>query len=155
MATESVHDTFTIERTLRACRAHVFAAWRLPELKRRWFVEQEGPGASGGDYALDFRVGGWETSRFELREGPGAGEHRKQAVFLEIVDEERIVYAYTMAMNGRVHSASLVTVAFSDDSGGTRMVFTEQGAYFPPSDGVTGRRHGWEALLDRLQQAVE
>lgn len=100
---------------------------------------------------LDFRIGGIETGRFVLTEGPGAGDHRNLTHYLDIIEGERIVYAYTMALDGRIHSASLATVTFADENGGTRMSLTEQGSFFPPSDGVEGRRHGWEALIDALE----
>jgi len=55
-----------------------------------------------------------------------------------------------MAVNGRVHTTSLATIAFRDENGGTRLTYTEQMCVVPPSDGVEGRRHGWGALLDGL-----
>lgn len=74
--------------------------------------------------------------------------------YLDIVDDERIVYAYTMAQDGRVHSASLVTVLLAPKDGGTRLTFTEQGAYFAPTDGAAGRAAGWTSLLDHLVHTV-
>ncbi len=38
------HDSFTIERRLRACLAHVWAAWADADLKRQWFVAADGEG---------------------------------------------------------------------------------------------------------------
>jgi len=59
-----------------------------------------------------------------------------------------------MALDGRVHSASLATVSFADADGGTLLTFTEQGAFFPPSDMAAGRRGGWEALLNALDRLL-
>lgn len=153
--TANLQETFTIERELRACRAHVFAAWSQGDFKRRWFVEGDGPQWSTRAYQLDFRVGGWERGSFVLNEGPGAGEHRNESVYLDIVPGERIVYAYTMALDGRIHSASLATVLFADHNGGTRLRYTEQGAFFPPSDCAAGREQGWVVLLGYLQRELE
>ena len=72
---------------------------------------------------LDFRVGGREAGIFSLAEGPGAGEHANHTTYLDIADGERIVFAYTMALNGRIHSASLVTVTFEDLGGATRLTY--------------------------------
>ncbi len=150
-----VHDTFTIVREIAACREHVFAAWANPELKRRWFVDSDGPQWTERDYRLDFRVGGRETGRFILTEGPGAGEHANVTHYLDIVDGERIAFAYTMAIDGRIHSASLTTVTFEDKGGGTRLSYTEQGAFFGASDGAQMRRGGWVKLLEALDGVLE
>jgi len=153
--TTAQHDSFTLERRLGACPAHVWAAWADPALKRRWFVDSDGPEWQTKDYALDFRVGGTESGRFVLTEGPGAGEHANVTHYLDIVAEKRIVFAYTMALDGQIHSASLATVSFAEEGGGTILTFTEQGAWFGPSDGVAGRRAGWEALLAALERTLK
>lgn len=149
------HDSFTIERRLRACPAHVWAAWAEADLKRQWFVASDGEGWQTLDYSLDFRVGGSETGRFVMASGPGAGEHANVTHYLDILPGERIAFAYSMALNGRIHSASLATVTLAEAGGGTLLTFTEQGAWFPPSDGVDGRREGWEALLAALERTLE
>ncbi len=114
------HESFTLVRTIRARKERVFSAWAKPELKRRWFVDSDGPGWNCREYTLDFRVGGRETGSFVLDEGPGAGEHTNVTHYLDIVENERIVYAYTMALDGRVHSASLATVTLEDENGERR-----------------------------------
>lgn len=138
--TESNHqlDSFTIERIYPNCRAHVWSAWSVPEKKAAWF------GSRAMD--MDFRVGGGEKTSFRN----DMGEHTNDTRYFEILDEQRIVLAYSMAMNGRVHTVSLVTITFEDEGGGTRLRYTEQMCVLPPSDGAAGRTHGWGALLDRL-----
>lgn len=121
----AAHRSFTLTRDLAACPAEVFACWAEAEKKRAWFVDSDGPGWETRAYALDFRVGGTETGSFELKEGPGAGVHENATTFLVIEPERRIDFACTMAMNGRVHSASLATVTFEETGDGTRLVFTE------------------------------
>lgn len=149
------HDSFTIERRLRACPAHVWAAWAEADLKRQWFVAADREGWQTLDYSLDFRVGGTETGRFLLASGPGAGEHANVTHYLDILPGARIAFAYSMALNGRIHSASLATVTLAEAGGGTLPTFTEQGAWFPPSDGVDGRREGWEVLLAALERTLD
>ena len=63
---------------------------------------------------------------------------------------ERIVLAYSMSVNGHIHTVSLATIVFLDEGGGTRLRYTEQMCVIPPSDGMAGRRQGWSALLDTL-----
>lgn len=144
------HDTFTLERRIRACPAHVFACWADPEKKHAWFVASDGPLWETREYSPDFRVGGTETGRFFLTQGPGAGEHRNVTHFLDIEEHARIVFAYTMAVDGRIHSASLATVTFAPDGGGTRLTYTEQMTAIGATDGAAGRRAGWTHLLDAL-----
>jgi uncharacterized protein YndB with AHSA1/START domain len=58
--------------------------------------------------------------------------------------------AYTMAIDGANISASLGTVEFEATGGGTRLIYTEQAAFFDAADGPSSRKQGWQALLDRL-----
>lgn len=132
------HETFTIERIYPNCVEHVWAAWAIPEKKQSWF---------GGDIAdSDFQVGGTESKTFEN----DMGTHTNSTYYFEIQEQERIVFGYSMAMNGVVHTVSLTTVTFAKENGGTRLTYTEQMCVIPPSDGAEGRTHGWNALLDAL-----
>ena len=132
------HDSFTIERVYPNCRAHVWAAWSVAEKKAKWF--------GGGTIEMDFRPGGGERLSFRDE----MGEHVNETRYFEIREGELIVLGYSMAVNGRVHTASLATIALTDENGGTRLRYTEQMCVLPPSDGVEGRIHGWGALLDSL-----
>ncbi len=133
------HETFTIERVYPNCPAHVWAAWSIREKKAAWL------GATS--MVMDFRQGGQELSSFR----DARGEHVNDGRYFEISEGKRIVLAYSMAVNGRVHTVSLATVSFSEEGGGTRLRYSEQMCVIPPSDGVRGRRGGWEALLQELQ----
>jgi uncharacterized protein YndB with AHSA1/START domain len=71
-------------------------------------------------------------------------------LYLDIVHDRRIVFAYTMLVGDRRMSASLATIALSPSDGGTRLVFTEQAAFFEPSDGPKLREAGWRDLLAKV-----
>lgn len=144
-----VHDTFTIERTYDASPERVFAAWADPASKRRWFAE--GEGFELDSYDLDFRVGGREHGQFRAR---GGMEMRNDTVYQDIVQDRRIVLAYTMTVNGKRISASLTTVVLEPAGTGTRLLFTEQAAFFEGADGVEMRTQGWRSLLDALDQEL-
>jgi uncharacterized protein YndB with AHSA1/START domain len=135
-ASAQAHATFTIERIYPNCRAHVWSAWSVREKKAAWIGNR--------DLALDFRVGGSERSTFNNQ----MGEHLNEGRYFEILDQQRIVLAYSMALNGRVHTVSLATILFADEGAGTRVTYTEQTCVIPPSDGAEGRRHGWTHLLE-------
>ena len=147
--TDVTHDGFTLTRDIAASPATVFALWADPAKKRLWFAEGK------AEHSIDFRVGGTESNRFEVEAGPGAGTHENVTHYLEIAPNERIVLAYTMAMNGRVHSASLATVLFEARDGGTHLNYTEQMTLIGASDGPQGRAHGWGALLDAMERQVQ
>ena len=140
-----IHSTFTIERAYAAAPERVFAAWADPRTKRRWFAESEGSAVEA--YELDFRVGGREHGRFRLA---GGALFSNDTVYLDIVPGGRIVSAYTMSAGERRISASLATVELAPASAGTRLVFTEQAAFFAGADGPERREQGWRELLARL-----
>lgn len=144
-----VHSTFAIERTYPVPPARVFAAFADQGTKRRWFAE--GEGWEIDEFTLDFRVGGRETSRYRFRGGPPMGN---DTIFLDIVPGRRIVFAYSMFVGERRISASLATVTLAPDAGGTRFVYTEQGAFFDGADRPEGREHGCGELFDQLGEEL-
>ena len=140
-----VHDSFRIEQSYGADRSRVFAAFADPATKRRWFVE--GEGWQVDEYTADFRVGGRELSRFRLGDGP---EIANDTIYLDIVPDTRIVFAYSMTSAGQCISASLTTVELAAEGAGAKLTLTEQSAFFEGGD-PQSRKGGWRALLGRLR----
>jgi uncharacterized protein YndB with AHSA1/START domain len=140
-----VHASFTIERVYPAPPARVFAAWADRDAKARWFSCHDG-------YTLDFRVGGRESNRGGP---PGGPVYACDALFHDIVPNERIVYSYELRRDDTLISVSLVTVEFAPVEGGTRLVFTEQGAFLDGHDTPTHREHGTRLGLERLVDELE
>jgi uncharacterized protein YndB with AHSA1/START domain len=153
--TTTVHSTFSLERSFKATPERVFAAWADPASKRRWNY--------GGErhevlrHELDFRVDGGERSAMKLGPGlPVSGMTLTlNSVFEDIVPNQRMVWTYRMAMDGKTFSASLVTVELVKTSAGTDLFLTHQGAYFEGADGPEMRKGGWTELLGRLAKDVE
>jgi uncharacterized protein YndB with AHSA1/START domain len=143
------HATFTIERIYSASVAKVFKAFADPEVKRRWFVE--GPGWTTGTYTLDFRVGGREHS-----EGgsPQGGTYGNDTLYQDIIENRRIIFAYTMYANGQRISASLATVELEAVDAGAKLFFTEQAAFLEGADGPHMRKAGWTWLFARLDSEL-
>jgi uncharacterized protein YndB with AHSA1/START domain len=116
------HTTFVIERTYPVSPPAVFAAFAEPALKERWFTMP--PNWVDTQHTLDFRVGGRESNRG----GPAGGPvHLFDARYQDIVENERIVYAYDLYIDEQRVSVSLATVELAGVGSGTRMTFTEQG----------------------------
>src|SRR5260221_1110368 len=140
---------FVIERIYDASPATVFAAWATPEAKGRWFV---GPDAwEKSDHELDFRVGGRER----VSGGPPGGPaHIYNALYQDIVPDQRIILSYEMHLDERRISLSLATVEFMPEGAGTRMIFTEQDAFLDGYDNAGQREQGTRDLLDKLGAAL-
>ena len=143
------HATFSIERTYDSPPAKVFKAFSDPAIKRRWFAEGEGWEIE--DFTTDFKVGGYERSRFRFR---GGAPVRNDTTYHDIVSNQRIIISYTMTIGDNRISASLATFAFEPAGAGTRLVFTEQGAFLDGLDTAGPREAGWRELLDALGQAL-
>ena len=146
----AVHSTFRLEREYAATPAQVFRAFADAEAKRRWFVE--GVVWETFEYTADFRIGGREYTRFSFRGGPPI---ENETVYLDIVPDARLVFAYRMATEAGPMSASLTTIELVPQGKGTLLVQTEQGAYLDGSDDGTRREAGWRGGLERLAREVE
>ena len=145
------HSTFVIEKSYPAKPERVFAAFADPKQKRRWYAESGGQREVSG-FQSDFRVGGTERTASIFKEGspfPGA-TLTADTVYQDIIENRRIVFAYTMAIDGRRFSASLSTVELIPTENGTDLIFTDQSAFFEGADGPQLREKGWRGLLDSL-----
>ena len=141
----ATHGTFTLERVYEASPARVFKAWADPAIKARWF---------GGladwqmlERSIDFRIGG--TERLSGRKGSGVVS-TFDAVYHDIVPEQRIIYCYDMHLDGVHISASLATVTLTPEGAGTHLTFTEQAVFLDGYDDSGSREHGTRILLEQL-----
>jgi uncharacterized protein YndB with AHSA1/START domain len=150
MTTPATHTSFVLERRFKASAARVFAAWADPATKLRWSDCHAATAAA--EFSMDFRPGGREAYRSALPDGTRLAVDK---VFLDIVMPARIVFAYSMAANGKALSASLVTVEFADSASGSTLKLTEQLAYLDGHMDLEQRRRGTEEGLDRLLLEVD
>ena len=149
MKRSTVHSTFVLERNYPAAPARVFAAWADPAAKSRWFAGPDDWHTTVPEF--DFRVGGRER----LRTGPKAGKaHYFDAIYQDIVPEQRIVYSYDMHIGDARISVSLDTVELEASGTGTRLVFTEQAVFLDGYDDAGSRERGTADLLDKLGRAL-
>lgn len=140
-----VHSTFVIERSYPAAPARVYFALSDPAAKRRWFADPDNPMPSR--HEMDFRVGGKEVNAG----CPSDGQmHFYNAVYQDIVPNQRIVYSYELLFGEIRVSVSLATIEILAEGKGTRLVLTEQGAFFDGHDTSSTREHGTGELLDAL-----
>jgi len=124
------HGTFVIERTYAATPERVFAAFSDPAKKRRWYIE--GHNNDAETFEMDFRVGGFERSRFRFEAGaplPAGTACANDSVYLDIVTNERVVLAYTMTVGYANGSGATATQGLASNGGAWSTVS------YPPTAG--------------------
>lgn len=145
------NETFVIERVLNASPARVFAAYSSLEAKSAWFRAPADTEILNRDF--DFRVGGAE--RFRAR-WPGGMVTDFQAVYRDIVPNERIILVYDLFHNDEKLSVSLMTLELMAEGTRTRLIHTEHGAYLVGgAEAVKGREHGTTWHIDNLAALLE
>ncbi len=144
------HSHFTIERSYEASPARVFAAWATKEAKSRWFHGPDDWNAS--EHILDFRVGGHER----VSGGPPGGEvHTFECRYHDIVPDERIVSTYEMYADDVRTSVSLAALELVPNGSGTKLTYTEHGAFLDGLDSAEGREEGTRELLANLARDLD
>jgi len=146
------HGVFTIERTYPSVTPRrVFDAFATEAGKDAWF---SGPNDNWEivEREFDFRVGGRESLKGRWKSGMVT---HFQATFWDIVPGERIVYAYSMHLDGRMISVSLATFEFKAAGAGAKLVMTEQGAFLDGYDDNGSRERGSRELVDKLSAYLE
>ena len=140
-----IHATFVIERTYPVTIGAVWHALSDNDARDQWF----GGGAEFDvrEKSHDFRVGGHAVEDGRWHGGPTS---RFVSTYTDIVDQQRVVFAYDMWVDDRHISTSLTTIAVEPDQNGTRLTYTEQGVHLDGLDTVEGREEGTRGLLDLL-----
>jgi len=143
--------TFSLERTYNHPVAKVFNAFAKEDAKKKWFG---GPQAewTSLEHSFDFRPGGREREAGRFKTGMVS---RFDAVYFEIVDNARIVYAYEMHLDDVRISVSLATIEFKSVAGATKLTLTEQGVFVDGYEDKGSRAQGTAQLLDALGASLD
>ena len=139
----ATHSTFVIERSYDASPARVFGAWAEKSAKEQWF----GPGEV---HEMDFREGGHEHLLVRME----GASYTYDAVYADIVPDQRIVFTYAMYRDGTRMSVSVTTVELAGGGDTTQLRYTEQGVFLDGQDQPELREHGTKELLDKLADAL-
>jgi uncharacterized protein YndB with AHSA1/START domain len=145
-----VHAMFCIERTYPAAPAQVFKAFTDPAAKAKWFGSGEGLTLLARE--MDVRPGGREHLQGRWNTGMVS---TFDAVYFDVVPDQRLVYAYEMHLDQRKISVSLATVELKPAGTGTRLVMTEQGAFLDGYDDAGSREQGTNFLLDAMGRSLQ
>lgn len=146
-----VHATFHLSRTYDAPLQRVFTALSDETAKDKWFG---GPAdqLQRLERHMDFRVGGRERLKGRWQNGTVS---TFDAIYLDIVAPERVVYAYDLYIDDEKISVSLATLQLTPAGDGrTTLAVTEQGAFLDGYDDAGKREHGTGMLLDRLGESL-
>jgi uncharacterized protein YndB with AHSA1/START domain len=143
------YGTFSIERTWPVARAQVFKALTDPVAKAKWFGRT--PGYTQLSREVDIRPGGREHLSGRWESGLVS---TFDAIYHDIIQDERIVYSYTMHLDQRKISVSLATFELKMSGMATRLIMTEQGAYLDGYDDAGSRERGSGFLLDALGESL-
>jgi uncharacterized protein YndB with AHSA1/START domain len=147
------HGSFTIERTYPGVTPQrVFEAFATEKGKDAWF---SGPDERWDivERKLDFRVGGRERLVGQWKAGMRT---EFDATYWDIAPGERIIYAYSMHLDGRKISVSLATFEFKPaPGGGAHFKMHEQGAFLDGYDDNGSREEGSREIVEKLSRYLE
>ncbi len=114
--TQTSDRELVLTRVINASREKVFKAWTDPELLKQWFapLPYTTPIAE-----IDLRPGG---SNLIVMRGPDGNEMPNRGVYLEVVENKRLVFtdAYTKAWEPSEKPFMTVILTFADEGGKTR-----------------------------------
>jgi uncharacterized protein YndB with AHSA1/START domain len=144
-------STFTIERTLAALPGQVFAAFADVNLKTRMLApsDDEEVGEASAHAEFDFRIGGRE--RFEFVEEDGR-KMKYDALYYDIVPNQRIVYSYEMYADESRISVSVASIELLETTSATTLIWTEQGAFLDGLDTSELREGGTSWMIDNMAE---
>ena len=137
-----------LTRLIDAPREKVYKAWTDPDLLKQWFapLPYTTPVAE-----LDVRPGG---ANLIVMRDPLGNEFPNRGVYLEVVENERLVFtdAYTTAWEPSGKPFMTVILTFEDEGGKTR--YTARALHWTAEDKKTheemGFHVGWGICADQL-----
>jgi len=151
-ATPASDRELVLTRLIDAPRRSVYRAWTEPELLKQWFAPRPftTPVAQ-----LDVRPGG--ASLVVMRDTEG-NEYPNRGVFLEVVENERIVFtdAYVKAWEPSERPFMTLIATFEDEGGKTR--YTARALHWTAearkAHEEMGFHEGWGQCADQLAEVA-
>ena len=137
-----------LTRLIAAPRRNLYRCWTEPELLKRWFTP---PPYRTVRAELDLRPGG---SSLIVMQGPDGTEFPNRGIYLEIVENERLVFtdAYVSAWEPSEKPFMTAIITFADEAGGTR--YTALVRHWSAADREAhekmGFHEGWGIAADQL-----
>jgi uncharacterized protein YndB with AHSA1/START domain len=146
-----VHAIFHLERTYNAPAARVWQALTDEAAKKKWFGGPPGRWELLERY-MDVRPGGRERAKGRWE---GGIVSTFDAIYHDVIPNQRLVYSYEMHLDDKKISVSLATLQLKAAGGKTTLAVTEQGAFLDGYDDAGSREHGTGFLLDALGASLK
>jgi uncharacterized protein YndB with AHSA1/START domain len=145
-----VHTAFTLKRTYDAPTVRVWRALTDETAKAKWFCGTPGKWELL-ERRMDVRAGGREYLKGRW---DGGMVSTFDAIYHDVIPNERLVYSYAMHLDDRKISVSLATLQLRGERGQTALMVTEQGAFLDGYDDAGSREQGTGHLLDALGRSL-
>lgn len=153
MTSKTEHELVLV-REFDAPREKIYRAWTDPELLKEWFCPQPWKVT---EVKLDVRTGG---SNFVLMQGPEGEKIPNHGVYLEVVENEKIVLtdAYTSAWVPS-EKPFMTAVVLLEELPGGRTRYTAKALHWSAEDKKAheemGFHEGWGAAADQLAELLK
>lgn len=145
------HATFQLARRFDAPVARVWTALTDESAKSKWFAGTPGKWELI-ERTMDVRVGGVERLKGRWE---GGVVSTFDAVYHDVIPNERLVYSYVMHLDAKKISVSLATLQLKAEGGATTLILAEQGAFLDGYDDAGSREQGTGFLLDALAASLQ
>lgn len=141
-----------LEKVLPLSRETAFRAWTDASIVKQWFAPRP---FEISDASMDVRAGG--EAKIRMR-SPDGGEFPTSGVYLEVVENERIVFtdAFSAGWHPSARPTAVTITSFSEAEGGTRVALEFR--YWSAEDCARfdqmGFTAGWSQCLDQLVEVL-
>lgn len=146
MNADILHETFTFERTIAAPPSLIFKAWADPAAREIW-----GPPSNTDTLKYtktDFRVGGTDSCLCGPKDNMS---YQVDSHYLDIVEDQRLIFTESIQTEGILLSSSLATIALDDTGTATQMQVTVQLVSLMGDEVMQGVQSGWTVALGNLE----
>jgi uncharacterized protein YndB with AHSA1/START domain len=150
--TSAADRELVLTRVIDAPREKLFRAWTQPELLKQWFapLPYTTPSAE-----LDVRPGG---ANFIVMRGPDGTEIPCGGVYLEVVENERLVFTDAFTKAWEPSEKPFMTVILTFEEAGGKTKYTARVRHWTVADREAhekmGFYQGWGQCADQLTALI-
>ncbi len=154
MTDQTAAHELSLTRIIDAPREKLFRCWTEAELMKEWFCPKPWRVSHA---EIDLRAGG---ANLIVMNGPNGEEFPNRGVYLEVVQDEKLVFtdAYVSAWVPSAKPFMTVTITF-EDLGGGRTRYTAICRHWTEEDKKTheamGFHEGWGICADQLAELAK